>query len=168
MGRGKKVKGRKRHILVDTRGNLLGVLVLAANVSDSEGGRHLIRAFIASYPRLRKVWADQIYQGEFVTWMLAEHEIEVEIVKKVPEQEGFVLLPHRWIVERTLAWLSRYRRLSKDYEYLTECSESIIYLASLHLMLKRLQGREPVIKPHRAKHDRRYRELTFKPALCAA
>lgn len=156
---GKKIKGRKRFLIVDTQGNLLGILVRSADLHEVEGGEYLINTFIRSWQEIIKIWADQGYQGNLVKRMQERHGITVEIVEKLPDQEGFVVLPRRWVVERTIAWLNRYRRLSKDYEYLPECSESMIYLASIDLMLKRLHGRETEIKQHRARHERRYLDL---------
>jgi putative transposase len=87
---------------------------------------------------LSKLWADQNYSGELVEWVKEQFGIELEIVKKLVEQHTFVVLPRRWVVERTFAWLGRYRRLSKDYEHHTECSEALIYLASIHFLSRRL------------------------------
>jgi putative transposase len=134
---GKKVKGRKRHILVDTLGNLLAVLVHPANIQDRDGARQLL----ANLPlmlrlRLEKIWADGGYQGQLVSWCQETLGLVLEIVAKPPDQVGFAVLPKRWIVERTLAWLGNYRRLSKDYEELCPSSQGMIYLASIHRMLR--------------------------------
>ncbi len=134
----KKIKGRKRHILVDTLGLLLIVVVSAASVQDSEGGKMLLEAMKNAWPRLRKVWADEGYKPWLVEWVQKAHTFVLEIVKKVEGQVGFQVLPQRWKVERSLAWFNRNRRLSKDYEHHTKNSESMIYLASTRLMLRRL------------------------------
>ncbi len=135
----KKVKGRKRHLLVDTLGNLLEVVVSAANLTDVEGARLLIskveRLILA---RLWKLWADQSYQGEWETWLYNQWHIQLEIVRAEVGQHGFAVQPRRWVVERTFAWLGKYRRLSKDYERSIGSSEGLIYLASIRTMLKRL------------------------------
>jgi len=136
---GKKIKGRKRHILVDTVGNLLEVVVLAAHKPDRDGAYALltkVETLIAR--RLLKLWADSAYQGELETWLHNQWGIQLEIVARLEGQKGFVVQPRRWVVERTFAWLGRYRRLSKDYERCILSSEGMIYLASIHTMLKRL------------------------------
>ncbi len=137
---GKKVKGRKRHILVDTLGNLLSVVVSAANIQDREGAIALIATLTRTFQlRLQKIWADGGYTGEkLFDWLHKQFAILLEIVKRSDEQTGFHVLPRRWVVERTFAWLGRFRRLSKDYEHCTRSSEGMIYLASIHTMLKRL------------------------------
>lgn len=135
----KKVKGRKRHILVDTLGNLLEVVVGAANVNDRDGARLLINKVEHMMAiRLLKLWADQGYQGDWETWLDQQWQIELEIVRRDPEQTGFSVQPRRWVVERSFAWLGKYRRLSKDYERCTYSSEGMIYLASIRTMLKRI------------------------------
>lgn len=134
---GKKVKGRKRHILVDTLGNLLAVVVHAANIQDRDGARLLLaRLSFMLHLRLLKIWADSAYKGQLVSWCYEQFQIALDIVVRPPQQKGFVLLPRRWVVERTLAWLGNYRRLSKDYEEFTHSSEGMIYLASIHRLLK--------------------------------
>lgn len=133
----KKVNGRKRQILVDTLGLLLRVSVHEADISDAEGGEFVLVDLGTLKKRLRKLWADQAYRG-LVDWVKEEYGLDLEIVEKQPGQRGFVVLPRRWVVERTIAWLGRNRRLSKDYEFHCECSESMVYLSSIHLLLKRL------------------------------
>ena len=137
---GKKVKGRKHHILVDTLGNLLGVVVSAANVQDREGAMALIATLTHMVQlRLQKIWADGGYTGEkLLNWLHDQFGILLEIVKRADTLQGFLVLPKRWVVERTFAWLGRFRRLSKDYEHCTRSSEGMVYLASIHTMLKRL------------------------------
>ena len=136
---GKKVKGRKRHIVVDTVGNLLEVVVHAANIQDRDGAK-LVFAKLADGTKvaLQKIWADGGYRGRLVDWVHDQLAISLEIVERDPELTYFQVLPRRWVVERTFAWLGRYRRLSKDYEKCTDSSEGMIYLASVHTMLKRL------------------------------
>src|SRR5215211_4894831 len=108
---GKKITGRKRHVVVDTIGTIEAVVVTAANVEDRDGGDLLFLAHPRLAQSLQKLWADQKYRGAFIEWMRDEYGIEVEVVKKDDDQEGFVVLPRRWVVERALAWLMRYRRL---------------------------------------------------------
>jgi putative transposase len=134
---------RKRHIAVDTLGLLLVVLVTSAVVHDAEAARHLATELNrTNYPRLRKMWADSKYHNHALyahikdkvdgTW-------ELEVVSRPPAHKGWVLLPRRWVVERTFAWLGRYRINSKEYERLTTSSESQIYVSSIQLLLKRLK-----------------------------
>ncbi len=135
----KKVKGRKRHLLVDPLGNLLEVVVLAANSSDGAGAKAVltkVERHIAL--RLFKLWADKGYQGELSTWLHEQFHIQLEIVTAEPDQVGFAVQPRRWVVERTFAWLGKFRRLSKDYERSPLSSEASIYLASIFTLLKRL------------------------------
>ena len=119
---GKKVDGRTRHIMVDTCGHLLRVKVHAADMSEAEGAKLLFAGLKSVFPELALLWADGGYgkpAGEFVAWVKKNLEWTVEIVQKLTDQVGFVVLPRRWVVERTLAWLCRCRRLSKDYEHHT-------------------------------------------------
>lgn len=138
---GKQIKGRKRHILVDTSGNLLAVVVNAADTQDRDGAKlvfgQLTAATLAS---LKKIWADGNYRGpDFLAWLQATIGASLEITNRPPNATGFVVVPVRWIVERSLAWFGRFRRLSKDYERCIKSSEGIIYVASLVTMLKRLK-----------------------------
>lgn len=136
---GKKVKGRKRHIVVDTVGNLLEVVVHAANIQDRDGAKLVFHKLAESTKQaLEKIWADGGYRGQLIDWVHEHLDIILEIVERDPGLKYFQLLPRRWVVERTFAWLGRYRRLSKDYEKCTRSSEGMIYLASIHTMLKRL------------------------------
>ena len=135
----KKIKGRKRHILVDTLGNLLDVVVSAANMTDREGLKILLTKVERQMAlRLLKIWADQSYQGDLEIYLHEQWGITLEIVSAQQGQIGFVVQPRRWVVERTFAWLGKYRRLSKDYERDSLTSEGFIYLASIRTMLKRL------------------------------
>lgn len=139
----KKVNGRKRHILVDVMGLLLMVVVHAANIQDRDGARLLFGKIIGKFPRLVLIWADTGYAGELIEWVKAVCGWILEIVKRKKDVKGFQVLPHRWVVERTFGWLNRYRRLSKDYEALTESSEAMIYAAMIHLMVRRLARVKP-------------------------
>lgn len=136
---GKKISGRKRHILVDTLGLIWSVVVHPANVQDPVGAWLVLTEVVGRMPRLKVVLADSIYAAaRLFVWALGWR---LEIAAKPPRQKGFTVLPKRWIVERTLAWLGRYRRLSKDYERLPETSENWIYLAMIHIMVRRLRPR---------------------------
>ena len=135
---GKKVNGIKRHLLVDTLGLVLAVVVLTADIQDRDGARTLLDKVQAKLPRLKKIWADGGYAGALVDWVKSVCGWVLEIVKRRDTGQGFEVLPHRWIVERTLGWLNRSRRLSKNYERLSASSEALVYLAMLPVMTKRL------------------------------
>jgi len=120
---GKKCNGRKRHIVVDTLGLLLVVMVTAASVQDRDGGRAALRRARLRMPSLLAVWADGGYAGRLVDWGARRLRLVLLIVRKDPGQHGFEVLPRRWVVERTLSWISRCRRLAHDYERLPEHSE---------------------------------------------
>jgi len=142
----KKVTGRKRHILVDVLGLRLTVVVSKASVPERDGARLLLkRALAQHFERLALIWADGGYTGQdFYNWVLEHCGWLVEIVKRSDDAKGFVILPRRWIVERTFGWLYRFRRLSKDYEVLPETSEAWIYAAMVRIMLQRL-ARYPAV-----------------------
>ena len=138
---GKKIEGRKRHVVVDTLGLLLLVMVGPANVQDRDGARPLLQAVLQWCGSLRKIWADGGYAGALVEWfgtLTIPSGCVLEIVRRLEGQTGFYILPKRWIVERTLGWLVKSRRLARDYETLPASSEAIIYLVMIRLMLKRL------------------------------
>jgi putative transposase len=122
---GKKVKGRKRHILVDTMGLLLTVVVHIASVQDRDGAMIVLQKAKQSFSLLQLIWADGGYAGKLVNWAKESCQWILEIVKRNDEVKGFHVLPRRWVVERTFAWIGRYRRLSKDYESLTQTSETM-------------------------------------------
>ncbi|HEY7092514.1 MAG TPA: IS5 family transposase [Ktedonobacterales bacterium] len=150
---GKKLNGRKRHMLVDTQGLLLKVVVHPAGVHDRVGAKQVLQGLPTDFPRLEHIWADQGYAGALRAWTREQTGVELEIVypwwrhikRYFPEmleplgvEKGFQVLPRRWVVERTFAWLGRYRRLSKDYERLGATTETLIYIAMSRLMLRRL------------------------------
>jgi len=137
---GKGVKGRKRHILVDTLGNLLKVIVTMANMNDGKAAIELLKSLPTYlFKRLKRIWADGSYRGEFVDWVTDNFKkLLVDITLRSDDQKGFDVIPWRWVVERTFAWLGAYRRLAKDFEFFTERSEGMIYLASIHRLLRRL------------------------------
>jgi len=124
-------------LLVDTLGLLLTVVVHGAQVQDRDGARLVLIKARAVWTRLLLIWADGGYTGPLVSWTLSACGWFLEIVKRSEGAKGFELLPHRWIVERTLGWLGRYRRLSKDYEYRTDVSETMVYAVMVHVMLRR-------------------------------
>jgi putative transposase len=139
---GKKVMGRKRHILVDTLGLILHVVVHPASIQDRDGAKLVLTVLLQRFGWLQCIFADSGYAGELVNWcrrLLPRRGVRLEIVKrKDVDAHRFAVLPKRWIVERTFGWLSKSRRLSKDYEYRTENSEAIILLAATRLMVARL------------------------------
>lgn len=135
---GKKINGRKRHILVDTLGLLLVVLVTAASVQDCDGARQLLRHLPGPCKKLRKICVDGGYSGRFVDWVAERFRFVLTVVLRPKESRRFVLLPRRWVVERTFGWLNLSRRLSKDYERLMPTSETWIHLAMIRLMAHRL------------------------------
>ena len=151
---GKKVKGRKRHLLVDTQGFLLKAKVLAANKADQEGAKQLLEGIKQQFPRLQHLWVDGGDRTTFVNWVKEHFGWSVQRVQHpnagfrrrivdpgvepAPIDRSFQVIPRRWVVERTYGWLGRYRRLSKDYERLPETSEAFIYSTSLRTLLRRL------------------------------
>jgi putative transposase len=139
---GKKIKGRKRHIIVDCLGLILAIHIHPANIQDRDGAKETLLKIKGLYPLLTLMWADGGYRGELIEWVNLHLGIKLEIVKRSDDVKGFEVLPWRWIVERTLAWISRNRRMSKDYERLPKTTESWIYLAMTSLMLKRLEKME--------------------------
>src|SRR4051812_27275375 len=139
---GKKVKGKKRHILVDTVGLLLHAIVHPADIQDRDGGVFVMSTMFGLYPFLEKLFADGGYQGPKFRDALAKAlpGLSVEIVKRSDTAKGFKVLPRRWVVERTFAWLNRCRRLAKDFENLTAMAVAFISLASIRLMLRKLSN----------------------------
>jgi putative transposase len=147
---GKKISGRKRHIVVDTLGLLLAVTVTSAALDDgTHAYRVLQKITAADYPRLKTLWADQKYRNKKLQRWQQQQQVGyvIEVVSRPIGAKGFVLLHRRWVVERSLAWLGRYRRLSKDYEYYTESSEAQIQISSIQLMLRRLQPNTQAQRP---------------------
>jgi putative transposase len=134
---GKKVNGIKRHILVDTMGLLLMVLVLPASVQDREGARLLLDKALRVYQAIQRIWADGGYAGALVQWTQRAWGCLLDIVKRSDTAAKFIVLPRRWVVERTFGWLGRYRRLNRSYERRTEVAEAMVYLAMSRLMLSR-------------------------------
>lgn len=150
---GKKLSGVKRHIIVDTLGLLLVVVVSAASADDGTYAPEVLGELTAEHrSRLELVWADSKYHNHRLESWLAEEEVgyRIEVVSRPPGSKGFVKLPRRWVVERTFAWLGRYRRHSRDYEWFPETSESMIRISSIHRMLR-------LLKP-----DRTCRRAPFK------
>lgn len=124
---------------MDTLGLIWALVVHEGSIQDRDGAKLVFFAAMSVLTKLLLVWADSAYSGQLVEWVVQqEWGWRLEIVKKLQNVTGFQVLPHRWIVERTFAWLSNYRLLAKDYAYSTKSSESDVYLAMIHLMLRRL------------------------------
>jgi transposase len=136
---GKKVKGRKRHIITDTSGHLVGAQVHTADIQDRDGAPGVLASIRYLFPWLRHVFADGAYAGEKLETALAGlGQWTLEIVKRSDQAKGFEVLPRRWVVERTLGWFGRNRRLAKDFETTIPSSEAWLYLASVQLLARRL------------------------------
>ncbi|BAY50481.1 transposase (plasmid) [Scytonema sp. HK-05] len=139
---GKKIKGRKRHIVIDTLGLLIVVVITAANVSEQAGAKQVLWKLDQvrdRMGRLIRIWVDGGYRGkDFTQWVIHVYRWLWSVVTRQEEQKGFVVLPKRWMVERTFGWFNWCRRLSKDYEILPQTSEAFIYVAMIRLMLKQL------------------------------
>lgn len=143
---GKKVKGRKRHILVDVLGLLIAVVITAASVQDRDGAK-LVFEEARGESRLKKIWADGGYQGQLVASTKEEFGWDLEIVKRSDDVSGFQVLPHRWIVERTFGWLGRYRLFCREHEATIASSRADIHAAMTHIMVRRLT------RPPKARHE---------------
>lgn len=135
----KKINGRKRHILVDTLGLLIAVTVTTVSVQDRDGLKKLLKTFGVHRKKLQKIWVDGGYRGNIINWVKARFRYCLEVVLRSDDITGFFILPKRWIVERTFAWLLNHRRLSKDYERYQKTSETMIQITMVRLMLRRLQ-----------------------------
>jgi transposase len=148
---GKKVNGTKRHLAVDTAGLLLAVLVTAASVQDRDAARPLLWNLRRAFPSIRLAWADGGYAGKLVTWARTRlrPKLRLEIVRRPDDLHTFQVLPRRWVVERTLAWITRHRRTVRDYERLPAHHETYIYWAMITVMTRRL-ARQPTTQPQAA------------------
>ena len=135
---GKKVNGRKRHIAVDTGGLLLAVVVTLAGIQDRDGAVRLLAALRAKFSTIALVWADGGYAGRLVAWAKTVLGFAVTIVKRTDDPTGFRVIPRRWVVERTLAWISKHRRCVRDYETRPDHSEAMVYIAMIMTLSRRL------------------------------
>jgi putative transposase len=135
----KKINGRKRHILVDTLGLIIGVLVTAANVADGKAGCLLLKRCSDKFGRIKKILVDGVYTGTFMDFATTEFNIEVEISSRPPSTKGFVPIKKRWVNERSFGWLNFFRRLDKDHEKSTKSSESMILIANIQIILGRFE-----------------------------
>jgi transposase len=151
---GKKINGRKRHIVTDTIGLLLVVMVSAASIQDRDGGSGILKLLHGAMASVTLVYADGGYQGRLVALAKSAWGIVLEIVRKPADQRGFTVLPRRWVVERTFSWLLRWRRLVRDYERLPQTHEAMVKWAMVGLMLNRLAP-PPGPKPSASKRKRK-------------
>src|SRR3954447_25495649 len=135
---GKPVNGRERHLAVDTGGLLLAVVVTIAGIQDRDGAVRLLTALRAKFSTIAVIWADGGYAGRLVGWAQAVLALTVTIVKRTDDLTGFRVIPRRWVVERTLAWISKHRRCVRDYETLPAHSEAMVYIAMIMTMSRRL------------------------------
>ncbi len=133
----KKINGRKRHIIVDTMGNVLTTVVHAAHLHDTAMAELVVRRFREVFYKAKKMIADGGYRGKLSEILKEKHDLKMDIVMRNDLNKGFKILPKRWVVERTFAWFNGYRRLSKDYEFLTENSEAAIQIAALKINLNK-------------------------------
>jgi putative transposase len=141
---GKKITGRKRHVVVDTLGLVLAVVVHTAALQDYDGARLVLARLTVGFARLKVIWADSAYgRSGLPAWVAQTFGWMLQTVLRPVRAVGFVLLPKRWIVERTFAWLGRYRRHSKDYEKTIDSSETMIHVSMIHLMSRRLGAKTP-------------------------
>lgn len=135
---GKKIVGRKRHIVVDTLGLLLAVVVTPASVQDRDGARLVLARLDGGAKKLRRLWVDGGYRGQLLGWAVSFCRIWLTVVLRADDQRGFAVLPRRWVVERTFAWIMAHRRLVRDHEALPSTSETFIHIAMTRIMLRRL------------------------------
>ena len=125
--------------MVDTLGLVMAVVVHAANIQDRDGAKLVLRRLTGRFRRLSVIWGDGGYAGKLIDWAANFGRWVLQIIERGKDAKGFVVLPRRWVVERTFSWLGKYRRLSKDYESLTNSSEAMIQLAMINLMIHRLK-----------------------------
>lgn len=138
---GKKINGRKRHLVVDTRGTPLLVLVTSADVTDRDAGKEVLFRLRLMHPEITVVWADSAYSGQLVDWAKKYLNLTINVVVRPPGQPGFIVLPRRWVVERSLSWIMQARRNCRDYERLPQHSEALITWAAITVMTRRLTRR---------------------------
>ena len=139
---GKLINGRKRPLICDNRGLVLLVMVTAANVTDRDAAKKLLFRLELTHPEVSIVWADSVYAGKLVGWAKTYLDITIKTVRRPPDAKGFVVLPRRWVVERSWSWIMRARRYCRDYERLPQVSESLITWAAVTLMTRRLTRRK--------------------------
>jgi transposase len=146
----KKINGTKRHIAVDTLGLLLTMLVTAASVQDRDAAKPLLWNLRRAFPSIKLTWADGGYAGKPVTWAKTWLRLRVQIVKRPDDLHTFKVLPRRWVVERTLSWITRHRRTVRDYERLAAHHETYVYWSMIIVMTRRLARQPAAAKPQAA------------------
>jgi putative transposase len=134
---GKKIKGIKRHIIVDVMGSILGVIALSAGIQDRDGAKLLLMEFKAKFPKISLIWVDGGYTGKLLEWAKYNFNVTFEVVKRIVGDK-FQVLRRRWVVERTFGWLMHFRRLCRNYERLDATAEGFVYFASINLILARM------------------------------
>ena len=149
---GKNTNGRKRQLWVDVRGNLWVIWVHAADLSDQDALALMLDQFAGQFPRVLVILVDLGYRAEWLPEVQQEYGVEIRVVEKPANQKGFVVQKLRWIVERSIAWLGRYRRLVRDYERWPEYSEAWIHLASIGRLLQRLFPNPALERPYQRQH----------------
>lgn len=130
-------------MVVDTEGLLIGAIVTPANVQDPTGAPEVLEEAVAHAPTLRHLWADQRYRGKLIDWAKQTLDVTLEIVARPPGQKGFKLLPRRWVVERSIAWLDRFRRLARDWEAASWSACAFVHIAASNLMARRIARYQP-------------------------
>ena len=145
----KKINRRKGHLICDNRGLVLLVMVTAANVTDRDAAKELLFRLAFMHPEIAIVWADSAYAGKLVAWARTYLDITIKAVRRPPDAKSFVVLPRRWVVERSWSWIMRARRHCRDHERLPEMSESLITWAAITLMTRRLTHRKAQPAPRR-------------------
>lgn len=138
----KKVKGRKRHVIVDVMGLVLALAITPASVQDRDGAEPIIRRVAIEHSYVTKIWADSAYNGEPIRRASEEANIEVEVVKRTDDMSGFVVLPRRWVVERTFGWMERFRLLNREYERTTTSAASDVFHAMSRLLVRRISAEQ--------------------------
>jgi putative transposase len=136
---GKKVNGRKRHIITDTMGFILAIVIHNADIQDRDGAKLVLKEMQHKYPLLKKILADGGYSGKLIEWTLSIFGWTLEIVSKVAGISTFSVIPKRWVVERTFGWFNFNRRLAKDYEVINECSVAFVHLAMIRIMINKMK-----------------------------
>lgn len=152
---GKRINGRKRHVVTDCLGLLLTVLVTPASTTDRDAARTMLSRLRSAHRQLRLIWADGSYTGHLVDWAAQTLGLDVEVVKRSDDTSGFTVLPRRWVVERTFAWLMRSRRLARDYEARTDSGETMILWSMTMLMSRRLARRTATTRQQQPQHLQR-------------
>ncbi|SDU42654.1 putative transposase [Desulfobacula phenolica] len=164
---GKKINGRKRHILVDVDGRIIGATVHEGNIQDRDGAKLLLEKLEDKYPSLKLIWADDAYSGKLIQWVKENIDLDLEIVKRSDDIKGFHVLPRLWVVERTFGWLNRFQWLSKDFENLFIVSESLMYIVMISINLvthiKIFKNQSMTFMFHYGQTQKEYKQIPGMP-----